>query len=127
MYQHWQMTLPLLLSVYYRYYRSGPSTGYPNIQRSGYLDIRSTAPVLRLYGLLRFGGRSHGSPRRICGMGSLLGSAVVVGSLLRWVARKTSLAKSPADPSRNPQMIGVAQRGRLKVFLNVVLAHYLDY
>ena len=35
MYQHWQMTLPLLLSVYYRYYcRSGPSTA--NIRTSGY-------------------------------------------------------------------------------------------
>ena len=48
------------------------------------------------------------------GMGSLLGSAAVVGSLLRWVARKTFIAKSPADPSRNTQMMGVAQRGRLK-------------
>ena len=39
------MTLPLLLSVYYRYYyRSGPSTGYRNIRTSE--DIRrSTAPV----------------------------------------------------------------------------------
>ena len=32
------------------------------------------------------------------------------------VARKNFIAKSPADPSRNPQMMGVAQRGRLNFF-----------
>ena len=44
-------------------------------------------------------------PRWICGMGFLLGSAVV-GSLLRCVpgvARKNFIAKSLADPIRSPQ------------------------
>ena len=77
------MTLPLLLSVYYRYYRSGPSsTGYRNIRTSG----RSTAPV-RSTSLWWW---IPGIPRWICGMGS-----AVVGSLLRWVARKNFIAKSP--------------------------------
>ena len=83
MYQHWQMTLPLLLSVYYRYYRSGPScTGYRNIWTSE--DV-----LLHRYGLFRFDGGSQGS----------LGSPV---GFVGW------------DPSRNPQMMGVAQREKLK-------------
>ena len=81
----------------------------PGIATSGHQDIRSTAPV-RSTSLWWW---IPGIPRWICGMGSLLGSAVV-GSLLRWVARKNFIAKSPADPSRNPQMMSVAQRGRLK-------------
>ena len=86
------MALPLLLSVY-RYYCTGPSTGYPNI-RTGYPFYShpgSQTVLHRRYGLLGF---LVVDPPWICGMGSLLESAVV-GSLLRWVSRKTFLAKSP--------------------------------
>ena len=44
------MALPLLLSVYYRYYRTGgpSSTGYPNIRTSaGYPFYCQTAPLRR--------------------------------------------------------------------------------
>ena len=91
MYQHRQMTLPLLLSVYYRYYRSGPSsTGYRNIRTSEDDDL------LHRYGLLRF---DCGSQGWICGMGSL---------------------QESADDGCGPA-------GEIKIFKNVVLAHYLDY
>ncbi len=68
MYQHWQMTLPLLLSVYYRYYPFGivavpavPGYRYPNIRK--HPDIRISVVLLHRYGLLRFGGGSQeGSP-----------------------------------------------------------------
>ena len=101
---NWQMTLPLLLSVYYRYYRtgSGPSsTGYRNIRTSE--DV-----LLHRYGLLRFDGGFVGWDPSWPGISSRRGSLL----LLRWVARKNFIAKSPADPSRNPQMMmDVAQRG----------------
>ena len=94
------------------YYRTGPSTGYPNI-RTGY-PFYGTCILHRRYCLLGF---LVVDPPWICGMGSLLESAVV-GSLLRWVSRKTFLAKSPADPSKNPMMddrCGPAGGGDLKM------------
>ena len=83
------MALPLLLlSVYYRYYRTaGPSsTGYPNIRTSAGYPFYCTGTAVYFALVV--------DPPWICGMGSLLESAVV-GSLLRWVSRKTFLAKSP--------------------------------
>ena len=113
----------IVLSVYYRYYRSGPSTGYRNIRRtSGYpfyctgtvyfaLVVDPRDPPLDLW---------DGIPP---GISSRRGSL-----LLRWVPRKNFIAKSPADPSRSPQMMGVrGPAGEIKIFKNVVLAHYLDY
>ena len=64
------MALPLLLllSVYYRYTIIVP-VPVPGIPTSGHQpDIRSTAPV-RSTSL--FAGGSLGSPRGICGMGSI--------------------------------------------------------
>ena len=84
MYQHWQMTLPLLLSVYYRYYcRSGPSTA--NIRTSGYPSFYCTGTVY---------------------------FALVV-EFVGWDTPLDLWDGIPPDPSGNPQMMGVAQRGRL--------------
>ena len=87
------------VSTRYRYYRTVVAVPVPPI--SGHQDIRSigTAPVRSTS--LWWWNLWDGIPRWICGMGSLLGSAVV-GSLLRWVARKNFIAKSPADPSGIP-------------------------
>ena len=83
----------------------------PGIATSGHQDVL----LHRRYGLLRFGGGSQqGSPVGFVGWDPSCWGGSVVGSLLRWVARKNFIAKSPTNPSRNPQMMGVAQRGRLK-------------
>ena len=87
------MTLPLLLSVYYRYYRSGPSsTGYRNcnIRTSG----RSTAPVRSTTSLWWW--LDPRDPPFDLWDGIPPGISSRRGSLLlRWVARKNFIAKSP--------------------------------
>ena len=74
MYQHWHMTLPLLLSVYYRYYRTVVAVpAVPGIATSGHqMTFYCTGTV---YFALMVDPRilgSGGIPRWICEMGSLL-------------------------------------------------------
>jgi len=88
MYQHWQMTLPLLLSVYYRYYPVAvPVQGIPVV--SQHPDIRTFYCTGTVY------------------------FALVV-EFVGWDPPLDLWDGIPPDPSGNPQMMGVAQRGRLK-------------
>ena len=129
MYQHWQMTLPLLLSVYYRYYRSSPVPVPPT---SGHQDIRSTAPVRStslwwFRGVVEFVGWDPPLDW-IFGMGSLLLGSAVVGSLLRSVAAKlSSQSPRPIPAGICRWWVGRGLAGEIKIFKNVILAHYLDY
>ena len=114
MFQHRQMTLPLLLSVYCRYYRSGPSTGYRNIRTSGY-PFNCTGTV---YFALVVDPRDPWDPPLDLwdGIPPGISSRRVTAALGRpqQFHRKVPAA-DPWDASRNPQMMGVAQRGRLKI------------
>ncbi len=87
MYQHWQMIFPLLLPVYYRYryyYRSGPGTGIA----------------------------TSGHQRTFYCTGTVYFALVV--EFVGWDPPLDLWDGIPPDPSGNPQMMGVAQRGRLK-------------
>ena len=73
------MALPLLLSVCYRYY---PRQVFVSVRRSTAQDFPSPVDLWD----------AHGIPA---------GFSSRVGSLLRWVARKNFLAKSPGADPRN--------------------------
>ena len=118
MYQHRQMTLPLLLSVYYRYYRSGPSTGYRNIRTSGY-PFYCTGTV---YFALVVDPRDHpldlwdGIPPGI--------------SSRRWLTAALGRPqkchrKVPGRSQQESADDGCGPAGETKLFKNIVLAHAL--
>ena len=119
MYQHWQITLsgtlPLLLSVYYRYYRSGPVSstgGYRNIRTSG----RSPYCTGTVYFALVVDPWDLGSPVGFVGWDPSWDHCSRVTAALgrpQKFHRKVP-GRSQYDRSRSPQMMGVAQRGRLK-------------
>ena len=106
------MTLPLLLSaVYYRYCRSGPSS-------TGYRNIRTSEDVLLLhrYGLLRFGGGSQGSLAWDPPLDLPCCCAGRPQKFHRKVPGRSQQESADDGPA-----------GVIKIFKNVVLAHYLDY
>ena len=121
------MTLPLLLSVYYctAINRSGPSsTGYRNIRTSG----RSTAPLHR-YGLLPFAWWwIPGIPRLDLwdgippGISSRRVTAAALGRPQKFHRKVPGRSQQESADDD-----GCGPAGVIKIFKNVVLAHYLDY
>ena len=119
MYQHWQMTLPLLLSVYYRYDRSGLSTA--NIWTSGYPFYCTGTVYFAL--VVEFVGWDPPLD---------LWDGIPPGISSR---RVTAAMGRPQKfyrivPGRSQQESaddGCGPAGEIKILKNVVLAHYLDY
>jgi len=100
------------VSTRYRYYRSGPSTA--NIRTSGYPFYRYCTGTVYFALVVEFVGWDP--PLDLWdGIPPGISSRRVTAALGRPqnVHRKVP-GRSQWDPSRNPQMMGVAQRGRLK-------------
>ena len=115
------MTLPLLLSVYYRYYRSGPST--VNIRTSGYPSFYCTGTVYFAL-VVEFVGWDppldlwDGIPPGISSSRRV--TAAALGRPQKFHR------KVPGRSQQESADDGCGPAGEIKIFKNIVLAHYLD-